>query len=948
MTARTIYTTILLFNFLVIKAQVSSGNFNCSSTFPSDSIAFDTTFFTKGNNATYGINQQDNSWSTAFGDYDNDGFVDLFVANYDSLRPNQLYNNNGDGTFTQVISGNAIVADTAESTSGVWGDYDNDGDLDLFVSNSFGYDNFLYRNDGNGTFTKILNDPIVNYLGFSHGATWVDYDNDGFLDMFVAEYLHIGYNKLYHNNGNGTFSEVTNSGLTTDIAYSVSAVWGDYDNDGDQDVFIPNTNNHNNFLYENNGNGTFTKITTGDIVNDGGESTGASWGDYDNDLDLDLFVANASGELNFLYQNNGNGTFTKITNSIVSTTAGHSHGSSWADFDNDGDLDLIVTNDSNSQNEFYINNGDGTFTAIDNVITNLFGESFGVAWADIDNDNDYDLHIANHDSDENELYINEFGTCNNSIALNLQGTISNKTAIGSKIKILTTINGVSTWQMRELSSLTGGGIGGQNDLKIIFGLGAATQVDSLVINWASGVEEVFTNIPVSNSNQSYIEPNTSKVCGVVFNDLNRNCQADDSENGIANIAVVAQPGNITTYTNQNGEYEFDLPIGNYTITAIDSAEWEKSCAVMAYNVDVVTVNQQYCGYNFADTAICQNPDLYVDLETSKLYVGQHNQYVITIRNNGIERAPDAILKVDFGQEILPLWASLPWDSKNGRTYTWYLGTIETAQEFTIYIENSISSSAIDGSYLSVTATVLDSLLFDCNSSDNIANNSNIVNAIESNTIEVTPEGEIDNDEELFYTINFQNLQNGLVEEITIKNQLPEELDLSTLERVETSYPHNFRTEGRTLIWEFESTDLSNTMMYGDETHGFITFRIMPTEGLEVGTEIKNKAMITVNNSSTVITNTVVNIIDKSGALEPGSMGICPNPMNEYTFIVLDSNEEELQEIEIYSMLGARIHTFNNLSGQRFRLDRGILPAATYMVRIKSNRDNIYTAKLLVQ
>ena len=928
-------------------AQINFNTFNCGSTFPNDSIAFDTTFFTQVNNAAYGINQQENSWSTAFGDYDNDGFVDLFVANYDTNKVNQLYHNNGDGTFTKVTSGNPIVTDMAASTSGVWGDYDNDGDLDLFVSNSFGYDNFLYRNDGNGTFTKILNDPIVNYLGFSHGATWVDYDNDGFLDMFVTEFLHIAYNKLYKNNGNGTFTDITNSGLTADIAYSVSAVWGDYDNDGNQDVFIPNTNGHNNFLYQNNGNGTFTKITTGDIVNDGGESTGASWGDYDNDLDLDLFVANASGETNFLYQNNGDGTFTKITNSVVTTTAGHSHGSAWADFDNDGDLDLIVTNDSNSKNEVYINNGDGTFTAIDNAITNLFGESFGAAWADIDNDNDLDLHIANHDTDENELYINEFGTCNNSLVLNLQGTISNGTAIGSRVEILTTINGIPTWQMRELSSLTGGGIGGQNDMRLFFGLGDATQVDSLIINWTSGVQQVFTNVSVNNANQIYIEPNTSKVCGVVFNDLDRDCEKEDSESGIANIAVIAQPGNITTYTNQNGEYEFDLPIGNYSITAIDSAEWEQSCAVTTHNVNVTAVSQQYCGFDFADTAICQSPDLFVDLQTSNLYVGHQNQYTITVGNNGIQSTVDAILKVDFGQDILPLWASLPWDSQDRTTYTWYLGTIETAQGLTIQIEDSISALVVDGSYLSVTATIIDNILFDCNSNDNIANDVNIAKAIDENTIEVSPEGLIDNDVELYYTIRFQNLQNGLIDGIIVENELPEELDITTLENIETSHPNEFKIEGRKLTWEFASADLSNTSIYGNETHGFITFKIKPQLDLEVGTRIENQAKIIFNNSHEIMTNTVVNIIDKTGVLETGSLGICPNPMTDYTFIVLDSDTEELQEIEIYSLLGIKLLSFKNLSGQRFRLEKGFLPPEYYVVRVTSNQGNVYVGKLLV-
>ncbi|NJN77464.1 MAG: hypothetical protein HC803_03335 [Saprospiraceae bacterium] len=131
--------------------------------------------------------------ATAFGDYDGDGYVDMFVPNYQIDSVSFLYHNNGDGTFTKVTdANNPIVTDLAPSTSGVWGDYDNDGDIDLFVSNNIGYGNFLYRNEGNGVFVSILNDPIVNYTGYSHGAAWADYDNDGYLDMFIADFsLHV-------------------------------------------------------------------------------------------------------------------------------------------------------------------------------------------------------------------------------------------------------------------------------------------------------------------------------------------------------------------------------------------------------------------------------------------------------------------------------------------------------------------------------------------------------------------------------------------------------------------------------------------------------------------------------------------------------------------------------------------------------------------------------------
>lgn len=352
--------------------------------------------------------------------------------------------------------------------------------------------------------------------------------------------------------------------------------------------------------------------------------------------------------------------------------------------------------------------------------------------------------------------------------------------------------------------------------------------------------------------------------------------------------------------------------------------------------------------NFASATICQNPDLYVDLTTSKLYVGQYNKYEITFGNHGMMSADDAILKIDFGQNIVPLSASLLWDSKNGTTYTWNLGRIETLEEFTIYIEDSVSRAANDGDFLSVTATIIDNVLIDCNSSNNIANNSTITTTIEANTIEVTPEGLIDTDDKLTYTIRFQNLQNGLIDGIIVRNNLPETLDLSTLERGETSHPHEFRIEGHTLVWEFEKADLSNTMMYGNDSHGFITFKVLPQENLEVGTEIKNQAAVIFNHSNSILTNTVTNVIDKSGALAPGELGICPNPTADYAIIFLDSEDnEEIQDVNIYTKLGVRVLSYHDLSGEKLRIEGGVLPAAYYIVQVKSNKGNIYTGKLLV-
>jgi hypothetical protein len=896
--------------------------------------------------------------STAFGDYDGDGYVDMFVPNYRIDSTSFLYHNNGDGTFTKVTdANNPIVTDLAPSTSGVWGDYDNDGDIDLFVTNNIGYGNFLYRNEGNGVFVSILSDPIVNYIGYSHGAAWADYDNDGYLDMFIADFFSTRFNKLYHNNGDGTFREVLSSPLVTDASFSVSAVWGDYDNDRDQDLFVANTNGENNFLYRNDGNGNFTKITSGVIVNDGGKSTGASWGDYDNDLDLDLFVANAGNENNFLYQNNGDGTFTKITNSVISSSGGHSHGSTWGDMDNNGYIDLIVGNDQGGNNNMFLNNGDGTFTALNNDVTQDGGKSFGLALADIDNDCDLDLHVSNIIDEANAMYLNDLAGCNKKVCFTLVGTSANALAYGAKVKILATINGVPTWQMRELASLSGGGFGGQNDSRVMFGVGDAAQVDSVYIEWASGFVQKLGPVAVNTCVcQTVTEQNGSVVSGSIYFDGNIDCSYNGTDEGLEGIEIVAQPGNIKTYTDIYGDYAFNLAPGVYTITQTNTNIWTASCST-DYTINVAAIGQQYPGNDFANTTSCPNPDLYIDLSTTALRVGFENLYAITFGNNGAVAANNATVKVDFGVHILPLSASLPWDSKSGTEYTWNIGMIQLGQEFTIYIEDSVLTTATIGDNLVVLGTINEngSTANDCDATNNIEIDINLaVGAIDPNDILVSPEGFIANDQELTYKIRFQNIGNDLVNRVVLRDELPEGLDISTLVRGVASHAYQFRIEGeRTLVWEFSNINLLDSTTNEPESHGFATFRITPQIDLPDGTELPNKAAIFFDNSDPIITNTVINTIGEPTNVKPGDVAIYPNPMTNFTTIrilprQLDSNEEEIQSIEIYTMLGHQVLSMNGLTGTRVMIERGELPSGYYIVKVKSNKGIFYIGKLLVQ
>ena len=447
-------------------------------------------------------------------DYNNDRYLDLFVGNIVNQN-NLLYLNNGDGTFTQITTGN-IVNDAGFSYGGCFGDYNNDGYPDMFVENggsNSNQANFLYINNSSLSFTKITSGNIVTDAGGSWGSATADYDRDGNLDIFVSNFNQNNF--LYKGNGDGTFTKIATGDIVNDGGASLGCSWADYDNDGYPDLFVANANfgaGQNNFLYHNNGNGTFTKITTGNIVTDGGNSVGGSWGDYDNDGDMDLYVPNYFNSNNFLYRNDGLGTFTKITTGIIVNDGGSSVGSAWGDYDNDGDLDLFVSNDNNENNALYENNGNGTFTKITTGdIVNDGGRSNGSVWGDYDNDGDIDLFVTNGDqptAQSNFLYKND-GNSNHWINILSKGINSNRSAIGTKVVLKTNINGNNITQTQGISGQTG--YNAQNSLNVEFGLGNASVIDSLIIIWPNGNIEPFANI---SSNQFVTVTEGKGIVGV--------------------------------------------------------------------------------------------------------------------------------------------------------------------------------------------------------------------------------------------------------------------------------------------------------------------------------------------------------------------------------------------------------------------------------------------------
>lgn len=431
-----------------------------------------------------------NGEGIAWGDYDNDGYPDLFVAVYNDVS--RLYHNNGNSSFSQVTNGE-IVTTTTRAIGAAWGDYDNDGYLDLFVAQTDNWSNLLYHNNTDGTFTRVTTGAIVTSGGYSMDASWMDFDQDGDLDLYVSNWYNTNW--LYRNNGDGTFTNLSTSVVTTENANTRHAAWGDYDNDGDPDLFV--VNESNNFLYKNNGDGTFTKVLTGDVANDQDNSLTASWGDMDNDGDLDLFVGNYQAA-NVLYRNNGNGSFTKITTGSIVTDNFDTYGSVWLDIDQDGDQDLYVANYNDVNNALYRNLGNGSFERVltgseNNTYAGLItdgGNSHGVGVADIDRSGTLDIGVVNYGTTPTIYSITPTG--NNWLGLNLTGNYSSAQPVGARVHTYANINGGSTHQVLDLMGQSGANSSSQSVAYI--GLGDASNVDSVVIKWPSGMVSRPTNI----------------------------------------------------------------------------------------------------------------------------------------------------------------------------------------------------------------------------------------------------------------------------------------------------------------------------------------------------------------------------------------------------------------------------------------------------------------------
>lgn len=488
----------------------------------------------------------------AFFDYDQDGWLDIYLTNGTRLNTTwppgqapttQLYHNNRDGTFTDVTAKSGLGR-TGWQTGVCVGDYDNDGWDDLFCS--FWGHNVLFHNNGDGTFTDVTKQTGLwkDAAHWGSGCTWIDYDRDGFLDLFVANYIEFdpfmadalrgesvcrfmgkpvmcgprglppGTNILYHNNGDGTFSDVSEKSgiLKPGPRYSITAVSYDFDNDGWPDIYVA-VDSEPSILFHNNRDGTFTDIALAAgcaYSQEGNEQAGmgVGVGDYDCDGWFDIFKTNFSADTSNLYRNNGNGTFTEVTfeAGVGLDLQDVKWGCGFIDYDNDGWLDILQVNghvypgvdrDNIGQTFMeprivYRNLGNGKFRDVSKDMgpgISARHSSRGCAFGDYDNDGDIDV-LVNNMNEIPSLLRNEGGNRNNWIKLKLIGTKCNRTAIGARARVVTGKH----LQIDEVHS--GTSVMSQSDLRLHFGVGQAQKIDRLEVKWPTTQKvEIFTDLP---------------------------------------------------------------------------------------------------------------------------------------------------------------------------------------------------------------------------------------------------------------------------------------------------------------------------------------------------------------------------------------------------------------------------------------------------------------------
>lgn len=510
----------------------------------------------------YSFNGDKPSGGVSFYDFDNDGWDDITLASAEG--EDLIFYKNFGGYFKRVEFNG--LDDKSEARQVLWVDYDNDGDQDIFITSSFSL-NRLYNNDGDMNFievTEVANLPLE--FTPTQGAAWGDYNNDGFLDLYTTDRRNgdveeeIIKNHLFLNNQDGTFSEVTQFANVDDEGKAPwCASFLDFDNDGWQDIYVAQDKKTRNSLFRNNGDGTFqdiSELSNSDLrIN----SMSVTMGDYDNNGFLDIYVTNTS-EGNKLLRNNGDLTFTELAEEKGVGFHGIGWGAQFLDSDNDGDLDLYVSGSmvgSDKISSIFYENIDFThFIIPENA--GFAGDtvmSFSNAVGDLNNDGYPDI-VVNNPSPFSIMIWENAGGNNQWIKIKLEGRESNRNGIGSRIEVFS--NGTKYLRTTHC----GEGFLGQNSGNILFGIGNSLKADSIIIHWPSGNLDILHEIPAAQ-HITVIEGSTSFPPFITTGGALNICEGD---------SVILNGGFYDAYNWSNGEESQSIVVknsGQYYLTVTD-------------------------------------------------------------------------------------------------------------------------------------------------------------------------------------------------------------------------------------------------------------------------------------------------------------------------------------------------------------------------------------------
>ena len=408
-------------------------------------------------------------------DLDGDDFPEFYIGNSWVREPNYFYRNKKGVLIkdTDLI----IALDNDNSGGSSFGDFNNDGCIDLFVANAFNEKNKIYVGhcEGSLSFQKLE----LALQNWSYGGSWVDVDNDGYLDLYIANHHH--QQNTFYQNENGKLHEIRTI-TNRDTNNSINAIWSDLNNDGYQDLLVANESA--NQLFQNQGNWKFKDQSATINLRDTVATFGFSTADFNNDGLMDIFMANWS-YANLLYKNLGDFKFEVMSETPINKDWGFTEGSCWGDYDNDGYTDLFIARDGT--NRLYKNIEGKSFIAVEmEGLTDTVNNSNGCVWVDFDLDGDLDLFIANGGNTRN-LFFENSGNQNNWVKVKLKGNLSNRSAIGAKVAVYSQ----DLVQYQEVSGQSGGGMGCQKTFLLHFGLSDHKKIDSITVNWPSSAHTIL-------------------------------------------------------------------------------------------------------------------------------------------------------------------------------------------------------------------------------------------------------------------------------------------------------------------------------------------------------------------------------------------------------------------------------------------------------------------------